>query len=210
MTFAKQEPLSKKEMKKALSKPFKETKRKLKQGFGVAPMFYYVPKLYQFNQLDKKAIADGLATAWTPIDCQVLTAKKAGWSFRDVSLVGDFEVSVLLYKSLAVAVFFKRQCNKIEPMPTDPVPAGALENLNDVWARMDLYIKSPRQLVGSIGQELMLERMKTQDLQHLLNATDSLLLAAHKKTLVLEKQVAQLTAEVAKLKQSNKSKGKGK
>lgn len=204
MSIAKLEPLSKKEMKKALAKPFRETKRKLKQGFGVAPIFYYVPRLYQFGQKDKDAIAKGLSLAFNPQDCQVLVAKVPGWSYRDISLVGDFEVGALLYKGLVVAVFFKRQVDKIEPDPTDPIPAGALENLNDVWARLDLYIKSPRQLVGSVAEELMLEKMKSQDLQHQLTATNALLLAAHKKISILEKTSASANKQGCKTSTINK------
>lgn len=208
MTFAKLEPLSKKEMKRALANPFKETKRKLKQGFGIAPIYYYVPKNTQFNPKDQAIIAKGLALAFNPQDCHKLVAKVPGWSYREISLVHDFECGALLYKGLAVAVYFKRQVDKIEPEPMDPVPAGALENLNDVWARLDLITKSPRQLVGSVANELMLERTKSQDLQHQLNATNALLLAAHKKLHALEKAAAPANISSRKTLTTNKSKSK--
>lgn len=210
MTFAKLEPLSKKELKKAIGKPLEGTKRTLKQGFGIAPIFYYVPKHQQFSQQDKAIIAKGLSLAFNPQDCQKLVAKVPGWSYREISLVHDFECGALLYKNLAVAVYFKRQVDKIEPDPMDPVPVGALENLDDVWARLDLFTKSPRQLVESVSKELMQERIKSQDLQHQLTATNALLLAAHKKLLAYEKATASAQGKSRKTLTANKSKLKRK
>lgn len=176
-----QEPLTKKEMKEACGNLYAETKRKLRQGFGKAPLFYYVLRVQQLCAKDQKIVDKGLTVCSTPDECRALISKQVGWSYRDISLVKDFECGVLLYKGLAVAVYYKRQVTKIEPGPLDPIPSGALENLEDVWARLDLNSKSPRQLVGSVKTEILEKDQQILDLQQQLKATEILLEAANKK-----------------------------
>ena len=176
-----QQPLTKKALREACKGTYRETRRKLKQGLGVAPMFYYVLTVIYLNAKDQKVVEKGLAVCTTPTDCKLLAQKQVGWLYRDISLVKDFDCGVLQYKGLAVAVYFKRQVTKIEPEPMDPIPVGHLETLDDAWARLDLFSKSPRQLVDALNEELIDARNTITDLTQQLQATQTLMAAATKQ-----------------------------
>jgi hypothetical protein len=180
--------LNRKQLKQACRGTFPETKRKLKQGLGLAPLFYYVLTVHQLNDKDQKIVDKALVLCTNPVEAKKYLLKQPGFSYRDISLVKDFECGVLVYKGLAVALFYKRQVTKIEPEPMDPVPTGALESLEDVWARLDLFTKSPKQLVGSLKEELLEKERTILELQQQLRATETLQIAANK-------QIALLTAK---------------
>lgn len=137
----------------------RQTKLKIKKGFVNAPITYEVLMVHQLKPEDKKIIEKGLALATTPDKAATLVqkpepGKKCFWTLKMVSLIGTNDIRVLAYKNLEVAVFVKRQTSKVTPEPEDPSPEGVLENAEDVWARVDLFIKSPRQLLKSVQEEL--------------------------------------------------------
>lgn len=201
--------LTRKQLKAACKGSFPETRRKLKQGLGFAPLFYYVLTVHQLNDKDQKIVDKALAVCINPVEAKklckaqviagsVLLATK--WSYRDISLVKDFECGVLMYKGLAVALYYKRQVTKIEPEPMDPVPTGALESLEDVWARLDLFSKSPKQLVGSLKEELLEKERTILELQQQLKATETLLTTADKQLALSKQKSAETASTVVQLK----------
>lgn len=163
-------PLTKKQLREACKAPLLQTKLKMRKGFQAAPLFYYVLMTHQLNEVDKKIVTKGLLHAITPLEAKELVLTQPGWMFRDISLIKDFECGVLMYKGLAVALYYKRQVSKIEPEPYEPVPSGALENPKDVWARLDLFSKSPRQLVADAQEELLLKDQEIIELKQQLEA----------------------------------------
>lgn len=187
----KLEKLTTRQLRAACKNSFPATRRKLKHGIGTAPLYYYVLQVHQLKESDQKIVNKGLATCTTPVECRKLAASGvANWMYRDISLVKDFECGILLYKGLAVALYYKRQVNKIEPEPMDPVPTGALLNLDDVWARLDLFSKSPRQLVDTLKEELLEKERTILELTQQLKAANTLQESADKK-------IAALTAKTS-------------
>lgn len=142
----------------------RQTKLKLRKGFVAAPINYRVLMVTQFTDEDRNIISKGLIVATNPIRAAVLLPKadehlkpqreRSKWSMRALSLVRDFDVQILMYKGVEVALFLKRQTSVVTPEPEDPAPEGVLEDDEDIWARLDLFSKSPRQLVGSVRDEL--------------------------------------------------------
>jgi hypothetical protein len=134
----------------------KQTRLKLKKGFHNAPISYKVLMVNQFNAVDLKEIAKGLAHAISPVKAKELLpqpGKRSVWSMRQISLVGNFDVQSLHYKGLEVAVFWRRQLSEVTPDPSDPVPEGVIEHPDDVWVRLDLIGKSARQLMQLMQSE---------------------------------------------------------
>ena len=185
MRGPKLEPLTTRQLRAACKGAFPETRRKLRHGIGTAPLFYYVLQVHQLKADDQKIITKALATCTNPVECKKLIGKQPNWMYRDISLIKDFECGILLYKGLAVALYYKRQVNKIEPEPMDPVPSGALENLDDVWARLDLFSKSPRQLVDTLKEELLEKERTILELTQQLKAANTLKETADKKLAAL-------------------------
>ena len=146
-------------MSKAL-KASRQTKLKLKKGFHNAPITYKVLMNHQFNEEDQKIIARGLVKAITPKAAEQLLpapGKPSKWTLQQntsVGIIGTYTLCILKYKGLEVAVFWKRQTSEVTPDPSDPVPEGVLESPDDVWARLDLFNKSPRQLVNVVANDL--------------------------------------------------------
>lgn len=208
--------LTRKQLKAACKGSFPETRRKLKQGLGFAPLFYYVLTVHQLNDKDQKIVDKALAVCINPVEAKQLTrlsqagGAASGFSYRDISLVKDFECGVLMYKGLAVALYYKRQVTKIEPEPMDPVPTGALESLEDVWARLDLFSKSPKQLVGSLKEELLEKERTILELQQQLKATETLLTTADKQLALSKQKSAETASTVVQLKASQICKKKRK
>jgi hypothetical protein len=155
----------------------KQTRLKLRKGFMAAPLRYKVLMVSQFNDVDSKIIQKGLIQAINPTEANKLlpgpsdrllpSAKRSKWMLRAVSQVGDFDINVLLYRGSPVALYFKRPISIVEPEEGDPAPEGYVEDENDLWVRLDLFSKSPRQLVGSVRGELAdknaeIERLKDE------------------------------------------------
>lgn len=145
----------------------RQTKLKVRKGFIAAPMHYNILMVHQFNDQDQKTISKGLIKALTPEKAKVLLPtskdsllprdKRSKWSLiahSSVGLSGTFDLYILRFKGLDVAVFFKRQTSVITPEPEDPAPEGYVQDEDDLWARLDLFSKSARQLVGSVRSEL--------------------------------------------------------
>lgn len=154
----------------------KQTRLKMRKGFVAAPMQYRKLMVHQFTDEDVKIISKGLIKASTPAKAKELLPcpgnMKSKWMLRAISHVGTFDVQILQYKGLEVALFFKRQVSVIEPELEDPAPEGCIENDDDIWARMELFGKSPRQLVGSVAQELADKDAQISALQIQLESKD--------------------------------------
>ena len=151
----------------------KQTRLKLKKGFDKAPISYRVLMVSQFSKEDKDIINKGLIKATTPEKTKELLPKPGSpskWSIRQISQIGNFDVQSLHYKGSEVAVFWRRQTSEVIPDSSDPVPEGVLEFPDDVWVRFDLFVKSPRQLIGAVQKTL-------DDLQQELGHKDLLLKA---------------------------------
>lgn len=151
-------------------KASKQTRLKLRNGYHKAPITYKVLMCTQMNKDDQKEIAKGLALAVTPEKAKALLpvpGKRTNWSLRMVTMTGNYGVQALMYKGLEVAAFWKRQTSEVQPDPSDPVPEGVLENPDDVWARLDLFHKSARQLVGAVAEDLKSLKLEnaTKDIQ---------------------------------------------
>jgi hypothetical protein len=138
-------------------------------------MKYKVLMTFQLNNKDRKEVAKILTLAVTPQKAKHVIVGRVGWSYRDVTTVKDFEVGILQFKGLWVCLFCKRQCNEVEPVAVDPVPIGALENEDDIWARLDLFSKSPRQLVGVVREELLEQSIQIEELKQQVAIRDALL-----------------------------------
>ena len=182
--------LSKKEMRDACKNPLTQTKIKIKSRW-LAPLKYKVLQTFQLNERDRKEVVKMLTTATTPEKAMKAIYLKPFWSYRSISLIKDFECGVLQFKNLGVCLFYKRQCSEIEPMPSEPVPIGALESDDDIWARLDLFSKSPRQLVSDARIELAELDMKVAELQHIVSSQANV--------------IAALENELATLKQNKKA-----
>lgn len=180
-------------------KAAKQTRIKLRKGYHNAPISYRVLMVSQFNKEDQKIIAKGLLLAVTPEKAaQLLPAPSKPTKWRlvknsSVGLCGTFDVQILYYKGLEVAVFWKRQTSEVIPDPGDPVPEGILESQDDVWARMDLIHKSARQLVGVVGEDLKLMKSELaskdaqiQALQRIKQADDKTIATLQGKLSALE------------------------
>lgn len=168
----------------------------------------------QFTPQDHKIIAKGLVKATTPSKAEVLLPQpgdnllpreqRSKWSMRSVSLIGNADVWVLLYKGLEVAVFFRRQTSLITPEPGDPIPEGYLQHADDVWARMDLFSKSPRQLVGSVREELAEKDREIQRLTIEVETQSHLLKTQAKQLEQLRRQLKDAQSQPAKAKSNRK------
>jgi len=169
-TTAEVPQLTKKQLKEACKDTFIQTKVKLRSRWA-APIKYKVLQTFQLSDKDRKHVAKTMIKAVTPTIAREIAHKEALWSYRDISLVKDFECGVLQFKGLAVCLFYKRQCNEIEPVATDPVPIGALEDEVDLYARLDLFSKSPRELHSSVREELLSLSMEVEELKHELAVT---------------------------------------
>lgn len=207
----KQEKLTRKQLKEACKDTFKQTKIKLRTKWGTA-IKYKVLMTFQLNDKDRREVAKVLALAVTPMKAkeQIILARRriqertgdlhaalnCPWSYRDISMVKDFECGVLQFKGLAVCLFYKRQCSEIEPEPKDPIPIGALENDDDIWARLDLFSKSPRQLIGDIREELIENAVENVELKHTIAVRDALLHAEEYKVKALQAKVNVLEAQL--------------
>lgn len=171
--------LSKAELKEACSGTFVQTKIKLRSRWS-APLKYKVLMTFQLSEEDRKVVAKGLVKAITPKEAKALrepiSLGWSSWSYRDISLMKDFECGVLQFKGLAVCLFYKRQCAEIEPVATDPVPIGALESEDDIWARLDLFSKSPRELHASVREDLIESNIQIEELKHGIAVRDAMII----------------------------------
>ena len=140
-----------------------QTKLKIRKGFHNAPIAYKVLQNKQFSPEAEKVIAKFLLAAISPdkarVEMQRLNKLSKyplmnPFSCRQISLVGNFDVQAFFYRGLEIAVFWKRQLSEVIPDPSDPVPEGVIEDPDDVWARLELSIKSPRQLLSAIQSDL--------------------------------------------------------
>lgn len=163
--------LSAKEVREACKKPMIQTKIKLHSKWA-APIKYKVLQVFQLKKEDRKEVFKILAVAITPAKAKLAVHAKAFWSYRDISLTKDFDCGVLMFKGLAVCLFYKRQCTEVEPIATDPVPIGALENEDDIYARLDLFSKSPRELHQSVREEFLELNMQITELGYDIKARD--------------------------------------
>lgn len=156
----------------------KQTRLKMRKGFVAAPLTYKVLMVTQFTDEDMKIISKGLIKAVTPVKARELLPtpqqSKSKWMLRSVSHVGTFDVQILMYKGLEVALYLKRQTSIVTPELGDPAPEGCIESEDDVWARLDLFSKSPRQLVGSVANELAAKDLEITRLHIELESKDRL------------------------------------
>lgn len=203
--------LTKKQMKEACKDPMLQTKIKLRSKWK-APIKYRVLQVFQLNEVDRREVAKIMVQSVTPDEAKQATFLKPFWSYRDISLVKDFECGILCFKGLAVCLFYKRQCYEVEPVATDPVPIGALENEDDIWARLDLFSKSPRELHATVRPELLELSMQATELKHRLNMRDievnSLQKQVRNQNIVIVDLEAKLKEVKAKLSQTDKERVK--
>jgi hypothetical protein len=154
----------------------KQTRIKMRRGFVAAPLTYKILMVRQFTDEDTKIITKGLIKALTPQKAKDLlptpSTPRSKWMLRSVSQVGSFDVQILMYKGLEVALFFKRQTSIITPELEDPTPEGCIEDEDDIWVRMELFGKSPRQLVGSVAKELADKDLEISTLKMALESKD--------------------------------------
>jgi hypothetical protein len=158
----------------------RQTRLKLRKGYQNAPLTYTVLMVGQFTVQDEKEIAKGLVIGTTPEKAKKLLPtpiKKTKWSLKPLMLVGNYDAHLLQYKGLEVALYFRRQVSIVTPEACDPAPEGVLQNPDDVWARIDLFQKSPRQLVGTVTAELESKDREIIRLNYEIEAKDALLSA---------------------------------
>jgi len=135
----------------------RQTRLKMRRGYVKAPLSYTVLMITQFTEKDEKEIMKGLVKATTPEKAKVLLpvpGRKSNWSMKPLMLVGDHNIHLLSFKGAEVSLFFQRKTSVITPEPEDPAPEGVIEHADDVWIRLDLFNKSPRQLVGAVLEDL--------------------------------------------------------
>ena len=154
----------------------RQTRLKLRKGFANAPLTYKVLSVDQLSELDKRIVTKQLAKLTNPLQAKQMVQPGAVWGYRALSLFPP-ECGLILYKGVHVAIFFKRTTEEIEPLPCDPVPAGALENPDDVWIKFDLLGKSARQVYADVRGELEEMRSENAVLRADLNAADRILAA---------------------------------
>lgn len=144
----------------------RQTKLKLRKGFDKAPITYKVLAVNLFTDTDNKIIAKTLMALNTDKQAQAVVTKiewHNPWGFSyAVSLKGPERIGILTYKGVEVALFFKRYTVDVVPAPEDPVPEGALENLEDVWIRFDLFGQSIRQQHKTIRNEIITQERELQ------------------------------------------------
>jgi len=75
----------------------------------------------------------------------------ANWQFQYLDLLG--RAAVLKFKGAEVALFFKRQIAEVEPLPSDPIPEGVIEDPADIWMRIDLLGMSAKQVTSKVGKD---------------------------------------------------------
>jgi hypothetical protein len=196
-------------------KASKQTRLKLRNGFHKAPISYRVLMISQFSAIDNKEVSKGLALAITPEKAKELLprpGKQTKWKLiqnSSVGLCGTYDVQQLLYKGLEVAVFWKRQTSEVIPDPSDPVPEGILENPDDVWARLDLFHKSARQMVGVVGAELNTLRSELASKDAQIQAQKRIKQADDKTIETLQGTISSLEAKQKKANKENRN-GKAK
>lgn len=190
----------------------KQTRLKLRKGFTNAPLQYRVLMVAEFSDKDIKTISKGLIKATTPDNAKPLLPtpkdldlpkeKRSRWSMeRPTTGNGTYDIHVLKYKGLEVAVFYRRATHTIEPEPMDPVPVAALRDPDDVWVRLELFNKSPRQLVGKVREEM---QEQTQRISSLENEVATLRSLKEHETKQLRDQVERLKRELAAVNQTKK------
>lgn len=179
----------------------RQTRLKLRKGFQNAPLTYTVLMVGQFTPEDEKVIAKGLIMATTPTKAKALLPtpeKKTKWSLKPLMLAGNYDIHLLLYKGLEVALYFKRQTSVITPDPEDPMPEGHLENSDDVWIRLELFHKSPRQLVGAVRDEIVELNREITRLNTLLEAKNAIIAADEQTRKTLQGQIKSLQEQKGK------------
>lgn len=185
----------------------KQTRLKMRKGFVAAPLKYKILMVHQFTDEDVKIISKGLIKATTPIKAKDLlptpTNMKSKWRIKYISQVGIHDVQLLTYKECEVALFFKRSVSIIEPELEDPAPEGYIQNEDDLWARMDLFGKSPRQLVGSVAQELADKDVEISALKLHLESKDRV--EQHYKVAQLREDLQATKKQLEDAVQNNKS-----
>jgi hypothetical protein len=182
------EPLTRKEVKEACKNPMVQTKIKLRSKWR-APITYKVLQVFQLSKQDRKEVSKTLVQAITPDKARRAILGKVGWMYRGISLVKDHDVGLLVFKGLAVCLFYKRQFSEIEPIATDPIPLGSLEDDDDIWARLDLFSKSPRELHATVGPELVELNNENTELKYQVKVRDTIIESLEQKVVALQEQI---------------------
>lgn len=199
--LTEERPLTKQELKDACKNPMVQTKAKLKRQWDKqekryktwnTPLKYKVLQVFQLNDADRKEVAKVMVKAITPQKAKELIFAKSMWSYRDITLTKDFDCGILQFKGLAVCLYFKRQCNEIEPVATDPTPIGALENDDELYARLDLFSKSPRELHASVREEMLLQEMELTELKYQVHSLEQQLIERESKIKLLKTELENL------------------
>lgn len=146
----------------------KQTKLKLRKGFHKAPLAYRVLTAKMLSKDDKAIVNKALAALHTPAQVEGLIGKGSKWGYS--KMMGPRDVGVILYKGAEVALLYKRSTEEIRPMPCDPIPEGALENMDDVWVRFDLTGQSIRQQTATVKAQIAEQDKETQLLRVELEA----------------------------------------
>ena len=191
------------QIKDAIRNPMVQTKIKLRSKWQ-SPIKYKVLQTFQLKPVDRKEVYKILALAITPAKAKQHTYSRAFWGYRDISLVKDFECGVLTFKGLAVCLFYKRQVNEVEPVATDPIPLGALENDDDLYARLDLFSKSPRELHQSVREDLLTLTEENAELKYQVSTRTTLLAEMQSKLTAAETALKETQTKLKEI----QSKGK--